>query len=81
MVEPASQRMLLTNRVQAANSVAWPNTGRQMALVPSWTQQPASHSLIMDSASFLAVEDSCPKHQLNLPRHEPKKESPVHHLV
>lgn len=81
MVEPSSsQRMLLTNRVQT-NGVAWPQGGRQVALVPSWPQQAAPHSLIVDSAPFLNMEDIYPKHHLNLPRHEPKKESPIHHLV
>ncbi|XP_055701503.1 homeodomain-interacting protein kinase 2 isoform X2 [Phlebotomus papatasi] len=81
MVEPSSgQRMLLTNAVQT-NSVAWPQNGRQVALVPSWPQQGAPHSLIVDSAPFLNVEEIYPKHHLNLQRHEPKKESPVHHLV
>ncbi|GAB0092636.1 homeodomain-interacting protein kinase 2 [Sergentomyia squamirostris] len=81
MVEPSSgQRMLLTNAVQT-NSVAWPQSGRQVALVPSWPQQGAPHSLIVDSAPFLNVEEIYPKHHLNLQRHEPKKESPVHHLV
>ncbi|XP_054735888.1 homeodomain-interacting protein kinase 2 isoform X3 [Anastrepha obliqua] len=80
MVEPASgQRMLLTNRVQASG-VAWPQTGRQMALVPSWQQAPA-HSLIVDSAPFLNVEEIYPKHHLNIPRNDLKKESPVQHLV
>lgn len=81
MVEPSSsQRMLLTNRVQT-NGVAWPQSGRQVALVPSWPQQAAPHSLIVDSTPFLNMEDIYPKHHLNLPRHEPKKESPIHHLV
>ncbi|XP_059615675.1 homeodomain-interacting protein kinase 2 [Phlebotomus argentipes] len=81
MVEPSSgQRMLLTNAVQT-NSVAWPQSGRQVALVPSWPQQGAPHSLIVDSTPFLNVEEIYPKHHLNLQRHEPKKESPVHHLV
>uniref|UniRef100_A0A1B0D5S4 Uncharacterized protein n=1 Tax=Phlebotomus papatasi TaxID=29031 RepID=A0A1B0D5S4_PHLPP len=74
------RRMLLTNAVQT-NSVAWPQNGRQVALVPSWPQQGAPHSLIVDSAPFLNVEEIYPKHHLNLQRHEPKKESPVHHLV
>lgn len=79
MVEPTSaQRMLLTNRVQT-NTVAWPQGGRQV-LVPSWSQQAAPHSLIVDSAPFLNMEEIYPKHHLNLPRHELKKESPVHHL-
>lgn len=79
MVEPtATQRMLLTNRVQT-NTVAWPQGGRQV-LVPSWSQQAAPHSLIVDSAPFLNMEEIYPKHHLNLPRHELKKESPVHHL-
>ncbi|XP_037939381.1 homeodomain-interacting protein kinase 2 isoform X2 [Teleopsis dalmanni] len=81
MVEPTSgQRMLLTNRVQASG-VAWPQTGRQMALVPSWPQQAPAHSLIVDSAPFLNVEEIYPKHHLNIPRNDLKKESPVHHLV
>lgn len=80
MVEPASgQRMLLTNRVQASG-VAWPQTGRQMALVPSWQQAPA-HSLIVDSAPFLNVEEIYPKHHMNIQRNDLKKESPVQHLV
>lgn len=80
MVEPSSgQRMMLTNRVQS--SVAWPQGGRQVTLVPSWPQQAAPHSLIVDTAPFLNMEDIYPKHHLNLPRHELKKESPVHHLV
>ncbi|XP_037812948.1 homeodomain-interacting protein kinase 2 isoform X6 [Lucilia sericata] len=80
MVEPTSgQRMLLTNRVQASG-VAWPQTGRQMALVPSWPQQAPAHSLIVDPAPFLNVEEIYPKH-LNIPRNDLKKESPVHHLV
>lgn len=79
VVEPTSaQRMLLTNRVQT-NTVAWPQGGRQV-LVPSWSQQAAPHSLIVDSAPFLNMEEIYPKHHLNLPRHELKKESPVHHL-
>ena len=81
MVEPSSgQRMLLTNRVPASG-VAWPQTGRQMALVPSWAQQTPAHSLIVDPAPFLNVEEIYPKHHLNLPRNDLKKESPVHHLV
>uniref|UniRef100_U5EGN3 non-specific serine/threonine protein kinase n=1 Tax=Corethrella appendiculata TaxID=1370023 RepID=U5EGN3_9DIPT len=81
MVEPSSgQRMLLTNAVQS--SVAWPQSGRQVAIVPSWPQQTAPHSLIVDSAPFLNVEEIYSKHHLNIQtRHEPKKESPVHHLV
>lgn len=80
MVEPSSgQRMMLANRVQS--SVAWPQGGRQVTLVPSWPQQAAPHSLIVDAAPFLNMEDIYPKHHLNLPRHELKKESPVHHLV
>ncbi|XP_075161148.1 homeodomain interacting protein kinase isoform X5 [Haematobia irritans] len=80
MVEPTSgQRMLLTNRVQASG-VAWPQTGRQMALVPSWPQQAPAHSLIVDPAPFLNVEEIYPKH-LNIPRNDLKKESPVHHMV
>lgn len=80
MVEPTSgQRMLLTNRVQT-NGVAWPQTGRQMALVPSWPQQGPAHSLIVDPAPFLNVEEIYPKH-LSIPRNDLKKESPVHHLV
>uniref|UniRef100_A0A1I8Q140 non-specific serine/threonine protein kinase n=1 Tax=Stomoxys calcitrans TaxID=35570 RepID=A0A1I8Q140_STOCA len=80
MVEPTSgQRMLLTNRVQPSG-VAWPQTGRQMALVPSWPQQAPAHSLIVDPAPFLNVEEIYPKH-LNIPRNDLKKESPVHHLV
>lgn len=79
MVEPSSgQRMLLTNAVQTN---AWTQNGRQVALVPSWGQQGAPHSLIVDSSSFLNMEDIYGKHHLNLPRLEPKKESPVHHLV
>lgn len=78
MVEQTGQRMLLTNRVQ--NTVAWPQGGRQVALVPSWSQQAAPHSLIVDSAPFLNMEEIYPKH-LNMPRHDLKKESPVqHHL-
>lgn len=81
MVEPTSgQRMLLANRVQT-NTVAWSQGGRQVALVPSWSQQAAPHSLIVDSAPFLNMEDIYPKHHLNIPRHEQKKDSPVHHLV
>lgn len=82
MVEPSSsQRMLLTNRVQAAGAMAWQQSaGRPVALVPSW-QNAAPHSLIVDSAPFLNMEDIYPKHHLNLPRHEPKKDSPIHHLV
>ncbi len=80
MVEPSSgQRMLLTNRVQT--NVAWPQSGRQVALVPSWPQQAAPHSLIVDSTPFLSMEDIYTKHHLSIPRHEPKKESPIHHLV
>lgn len=80
MVEPTNgQRMLLTNAVQT-NSVAWPTGGRQVALVPSWPQAAASHSLIVDSTPYLNVENMYPKH-LNLSRHEAKKESPIHHLV
>lgn len=81
MVEPTSAQrtMLLTNRVQT-NTVAWPQGGRQV-LVPSWSQQAAPHSLIVDSAPFLNMEEIYPKHHLNLPRHELKKESPVHHLA
>lgn len=80
MVEPSSgQRMLLTNAVQTN---AWTQNGRQVALVPSWGQQGgAPHSLIVDSTSFLNMEEIYGKHPLNLPRLEPKKESPVHHLV
>lgn len=80
MVEPTSAQrtMLLTNRVQT-NTVAWPQGGRQV-LVPSWSQQAAPHSLIVDPAPFLNMEEIYPKHHLNLPRHELKKESPVHHL-
>lgn len=86
MVEPSSSQrtMLLTNRVQAAaaGAMAWPQSGRPVALVPSW-QNAAPHSaLIVDSAPFLNMEDIYPKHHLNLPpRHEPKKDSPMHHLV
>ncbi|XP_030239944.1 homeodomain-interacting protein kinase 2 isoform X5 [Drosophila navojoa] len=81
MVEPSSgQRMLLTNRVQASG-VAWPQTGRQMALVPSWPQQAPAHSLIVDSTSLFNVEEIYPKHHLNLPRNDLKKESPAHHLA
>ncbi|XP_063697379.1 homeodomain-interacting protein kinase 2 [Culicoides brevitarsis] len=81
MVEPSSgQRMLLTNAVQS--SVAWPQGGRQLAIVPSWPQQAPPHSLIVDSAPFLNVEEIYPKHHLNIPRsHDMKKESPLHHLV
>lgn len=80
MVEPTNgQRMLLTNAVQT-NSVAWPTGGRQVALVPSWPQAAAPHSLIVDSTPYLNVENMYPKH-LNLSRHEAKKESPIHHLV
>lgn len=79
MVEPTGQRMLLTNRVQT-NTVAWPQGGRQVALVPSWSQPTAPHSLIVDSTPFLNMEEIYPKHHLNLPRHDLKKESPVHHL-
>lgn len=80
MVEPSSgQRMLLTNAVQS--SVAWPQGGRQLAIVPSWPQQAPPHSLIVDSAPFLNVEEIYPKHHLNIPRHDLKKESPLHHLV
>ncbi|XP_037043936.1 homeodomain-interacting protein kinase 2 isoform X1 [Bradysia coprophila] len=80
MVEPSSgQRMLLTNRVQT--NVAWPQSGRQVALVPSWPQQSAPHSLIVDSTPFLSMDDIYTKHHLSIPRHEPKKESPIHHLV
>jgi homeodomain interacting protein kinase len=81
MVEPASgQRMLLTNAVQS--SVAWPQGGRQVAIVPSWTQQAGPHSLIVDSAPFLNVEEIYPKHHLNIQKYETKKlDSPVHHLV
>ncbi|XP_053689436.1 homeodomain-interacting protein kinase 2 [Sabethes cyaneus] len=81
MVEPSSgQRMLLTNAVQP--NVAWPQSGRQVAIVPSWSQQTGPHSLIVDSAPFLNVEEIYPKPHLNIQtRHEPKKESPVHHLV
>ncbi|KAJ6641379.1 Homeodomain-interacting protein kinase 2 [Pseudolycoriella hygida] len=80
MVEPSSgQRMLLTNRVQT--NVAWPQSGRQVAIVPSWAQQAAPHSLIVDSAPFLSMEDIYSKHNISIPRHEPKKESPIHHLV
>lgn len=81
MVEPSSgQRMLLTNRVQASG-VAWPQTGRQMALVPSWPQQAPAHSLIVDSTPLFNVEEIYPKHHLNLPRNDLKKESPAHHLA
>ncbi|XP_055602804.1 homeodomain-interacting protein kinase 3 isoform X2 [Uranotaenia lowii] len=81
MVEPSSgQRMLLTNAVQP--NVAWPQSGRQVAIVPSWSQQTGPHSLIVDSAPFLNVEEIYPKPHLNIQtRHDPKKESPVHHLV
>lgn len=80
MVEPSSgHRMLLTNAVQS--SVAWPQGGRQLAIVPSWPQQAPPHSLIVDSAPFLNVEEIYPKHHLNIPRHDMKKESPLHHLV
>lgn len=78
MVEPsAGQRMLLTNAVQS--SVAWPQGGRQLAIVPSWPQQSAPHSLIVDSTPFLNVDDIYQKHHLNIPRHDLKKESPLHH--
>ncbi|KAL5292616.1 HIPK1 family protein [Megaselia abdita] len=85
MVEATSgQRMLLTNhRVQAATAAAWPpqTAGRQMTIVPSWTQQTPAHSLIVDSAQFLNVDDIYGgKHQLNIPRLELKKESPIHHI-
>ncbi|XP_060659440.1 homeodomain-interacting protein kinase 2 isoform X2 [Drosophila nasuta] len=81
MVEPSSgQRMLLTNRVQASG-VAWPQTGRQMALVPSWPQNAPAHSLIVDSTPLFNVEEIYPKHHLNLPRNDLKKESPAHHLA
>lgn len=85
MVEATSgQRMLLTNhRVQAATAAAWPPqaAGRQMTIVPSWTQQTPAHSLIVDSAQFLNVDDIYGgKHQLNIPRLELKKESPIHHI-
>ncbi|KMY96689.1 LOW QUALITY PROTEIN: uncharacterized protein Dsimw501_GD11020 [Drosophila simulans] len=81
MVEPTSgQRMLLTNRVQASG-VAWPQTGRQMALVPSWPQQAPAHSLIVDSTPLFNVEEIYPKHHLNLPRNDLKKESPAHHIA
>ncbi|XP_061496604.1 homeodomain-interacting protein kinase 2 isoform X5 [Anopheles gambiae] len=83
MVEPSSgQRMLLTNAVQP--NVAWPQSGRQVAIVPSWSQQPGpAHSLIVDSAPFLKLEGIYPNPHLNIQtsHHEPKKESPVHHLV
>ncbi|EDS45637.1 nuclear body associated kinase [Culex quinquefasciatus] len=82
MVEPSSgQRMLLTNAVQP--NVAWPQSGgRQVAIVPSWSQQTGPHSLIVDSAPFLNVEEIYPKPHLNIQtRHEQKKDSPVHHLV
>uniref|UniRef100_A0A182NI52 non-specific serine/threonine protein kinase n=1 Tax=Anopheles dirus TaxID=7168 RepID=A0A182NI52_9DIPT len=83
MVEPSSgQRMLLTNAVQP--NVAWPQSGRQVAIVPSWSQQPGpAHSLIVDSAPFLKLENIYPNPHLNIQtsHHEPKKESPVHHLV
>jgi homeodomain interacting protein kinase len=83
MVEPTNQRMLLTNAT-VQSSVAWPQGGRSVAI--AWPHQPTGpHSLIVDSAPFLNVEDIYPKHQLNMvaapPRHEPKKESPVHHLM
>lgn len=79
MVEPTSgQRMLLTNAVQS--TVAWPQGGRQL-IVPTWTQQAAPHSLIVDSTPFLNVEEIYPKQHLNIPRHELKKESPMHHLI
>lgn len=81
MVEPTSgQRMLFTNAVQTN---AWTQNGRQVALVPSWAQQGPPHSLIVDSAPFLNVEDIYAKHHLNMSRLESnnKKESPVHHLV
>lgn len=76
MVEPSGQRMLLTNAVQS--SVAWPQGGRQVAIVPSW-QQAGPHSLIVDSAPFLNVEEIYAKQPLNIHKYE-KKESPVHHL-
>jgi homeodomain interacting protein kinase len=83
MVEPTSgQRMLLTNAA-VQSSVAWPQSGRQVAI--AWPHQQAGpHSLIVDSTPFLNVEDIYPKHHLNMvaARHEPKKESPpVHHLM
>lgn len=82
MVEPSSgQRMLLTNAAVQPN-VAWPQSGRQVAIVPSWSQQTGPHSLIVDSAPFLNVEEIYPKTHLNIQtRHEQKKDSPVHHLV
>lgn len=82
MVEPTSGQRMLLNRVQA-NTVAWPQGGaRQVALVPSWTQQTAPHSLIVDSTPFLNMEEIYPKHHsLNMQRHDMKKESPIHHLV
>ncbi|XP_052892519.1 homeodomain-interacting protein kinase 2 isoform X1 [Anopheles moucheti] len=83
MVEPSSgQRMLLTNAVQP--NVAWPQSGRQVAIVPSWSQQPGpAHSLIVDSAPFLKLEGLYQNPHINIQtnHHEPKKESPVHHLV
>lgn len=81
MVEPSSgQRMLLTNAVQP--NVAWPQSSRQVAIMPSWSQQTGTHSLIVDSAPFLNVEEIYPKAHVNIQtRHEPKKESPVHHMV
>uniref|UniRef100_T1GBB8 Protein kinase domain-containing protein n=1 Tax=Megaselia scalaris TaxID=36166 RepID=T1GBB8_MEGSC len=68
--------------VQAATAAAWPpqTAGRQMTIVPSWTQQTPAHSLIVDSAQFLNVDDIYGKHQLNIPRLELKKESPIHHI-
>lgn len=82
MVEPRSGQQMLLANVQT-NSVAWSQGGRQVALVPSWPQQAAPHSLIVDPTPFLNVEEIYPKHHLNLPRHEPKKESPMqsHHLL
>lgn len=82
MVEPTSGQRMLLNRVQA-NTVAWPQGGaRQVALVPSWSQQTAPHSLIVDSTPFLNMEEIYPKHHsLNMQRHDMKKESPIHHLV
>ena len=75
MVEPSSGRMLLTQ-----SSGAWPQS-RQVAIVPSWAQQAGPHSLIVDSAQFLNVEEIYPKH-VQIQKYETKKQdSPIHHLV
>jgi len=52
-----------------------------MALVPSWPQQAPAHSLIVDSTPLFNVEEIYPKHHLNLPRNDLKKESPAHHIA